>query len=190
MTKSLILFIRESFAIEGVEFLQLSNDVKQNVIRAHERFLHQDPLTIDALVDFVKYVEPTAELRTKPGQDVSVAGHRAMRGGEQVKTALVALLERANMDKRPKRAVSFDYYWQYLWLHPFTDCNGRSARALWLKLLGNAVPDELFLGEFHYQALMYQDAIRVPLGHVEYMLPPSERQKVSEEPNDGDGPLG
>lgn len=159
MSRTLNFFIRESLAIEGVEFLTLSDDKKANIVRAHERFLYEDPLTIQSLVDFVRYVEPTAELRTKPGQNVVVYAHEAMKGGEQVKRALITLLEQANADKRPPRVRSFDYYWKYLYLHPFTDCNGRSARVLWAKL-AEGISQDGFLGEFHYQALMWQDAYR------------------------------
>jgi len=159
MTKPLDLFIRESLAIEGVEFLTLPSDRQLTITRAHERFLYDDPITLSALVDFVRVVEPEARLRTIPGMNVSVAGHNAMPGGEQVKRALLTLIDAANGDKRPKRVMSFDYYWRYLHLHPFSDCNGRSARVLWARLLGG-IPECGFLDEFHYQALMWQDAYR------------------------------
>jgi hypothetical protein len=157
---SIILnFIVESFAIEGLNYHALSPSQKDNVLNAHTRFFQDDPLTLDSLKDFVAYVEPKAQLRTTPGQDVTVAEHVPMRGGEQVKHALIALLQQASTDRRPRNIVAFDYYWRYLYLHPFTDCNGRSARALWAHLRGG-IGEEGFLAQFHYNALTWQDSYR------------------------------
>lgn len=159
MTTPLELFIRESWAIEGQEFLQLDKDDQHMIVEAHKGF-RTTPLSVASLIAFVKVCEPKARLRTNKGDDVSVAGHRAPAGGEQIPVMLEALLKQIVNETRPVHAVAFDYYWRYLWLHPFTDCNGRSARALWYLIAGIPPEGQGFLETYHYRSLTWQDAYR------------------------------
>jgi hypothetical protein len=157
----LLAFIHESYAIEKMDFNKFNEQDRYDAIRAHERFLDDSLLSVAGLVDFVGLCQPDARPRFSTDvPNVSVAGHMAMQSGEGVEQALLALIHAANNDKRPSRVRSFDYYWRYLHLHPFTDCNGRSARVLWLRIGGFPAGERTFLQEYHYQSLMWQDAYR------------------------------
>ena len=179
MSKPMNDFIIQSWAIEGYVFNTLAEDRRREIIQAHNQLL-LTYLSVESLVQFVQVVSGGLP-RFMKGLDVTVAGHRPIAGGEQVRVAILALIDRIKGDKRSRRIAGFDYYWQYLHLHPFTDGNGRSARALWLKIAGYPQENKSFLEEFHYQSLMWQDAQRA--ADVKYMLPVEEDVEI---PNEDD----
>jgi hypothetical protein len=151
-------FIQQSYAIEGESF---PYKVPERIFRAHEQFIYCEALSITSLVDFVSICAPDAAPRFVEGLNVYVGDHTAPPGGRQVHDKLAYILSSAHSDKRDPRIKAFDYYWRYLYLHPFTDFNGRSARAIWLSILGKRPGDgRLFLEEYHYQSLMWQDKNR------------------------------
>lgn len=159
MTKALDLLIRESWAIEGKEFLQLDKDDQHLIKEAHIAFLNGE-LTVEKIIAFVKVCEPEASPRFTEGLDVVVYGHVPMKGGPDVLDAFTQLVGWMKSDQRPSNVRAFDAYWRYLHLHPFTDCNGRSARAIWLKVGGFPPDGQGFLETYHYQSLTWQDAYR------------------------------
>ena len=132
-------FVAESNKIEGIF------SVTRAEIDAPVEFL-AEPVTVETLELFVKRVA-NAELRTKPGMNVQIGKHVAPRGGPGIRPALQQVLLGLN---------HYDVHLNYLTLHPFMDGNGRSSRALWLKMHGR-IPPLGFLHTFYYQTLGAHD---------------------------------
>lgn len=133
-------FVRESNRIEGIH-----RDPTSEEIAAHKIFLSLTNPTIEDMCAFVKVCAPHAELRNKEGMDVRVGNYIPPRGGPDIEIKLNEIL------KHWPWMSSFLLHVQYEKLHPFTDCNGRSGRVLWLwrhrdYSLG-------FLHAFYYQTL-------------------------------------
>ncbi len=142
---TLLDFIRESNRIEG-----LHHEPTQDEIAAHVAFLVQRTVTVADLELFVSVVQPNAVLRRRKGQNVRVGLHRPPPGGPEIEAALGALL--ADVGSSHERA--YEAHCRYETLHPFTDGNGRSGRALWLWMMGGIKKASLgFLHHWYYQSL-------------------------------------
>ncbi len=146
-------FIEESNRIEGI-FTLVS--VKNQL--AMESFLRQPKVTINALAGLVSHFQPGAIIRDQAGLDVRVGNHVAPLGGPLIRRDLGKLLKQVN-----KQAIlPWTTHHEYESLHPFTDGNGRSGRALWLwqavrdpKLKPQAT--ELgFLHTWYYESLRHR----------------------------------
>lgn len=135
-------FIRESNRIEGIV-----REPTAAEIRAHANFLSQAP-SVESLVQLVVLIQPDAVLRSRPGLNVVVGRYFPPSGGIHILEELQRILS----DLREP----FITHQRYEALHPFTDGNGRSGRALWLWMMGGIAGAPLgFLHHWYYQSLQH-----------------------------------
>lgn len=147
-------FIKESNRIEGIhrEPTRAESD-------AHVTFLALPRLTVADVSALVAVCAPGHVLRERVGMNVRVGSHIAPCGGIGVVRALMGIVERVATTTPHKTHVAYEN------LHPYTDGNGRSGRAIWLwaHLHGapGAAPERAlelgFLHTFYYEALSASD---------------------------------
>jgi len=143
-------FVRESNRIEGINREPLVAEID-----AHMVFLEADALAVPLVEEFVRIVQPYAILRRQYGLDVRVGDYLAPLGGPDIEMELTKLVDDINYwNIADKRFDSFihDTHLRYERLHPFTDGNGRSGRAIWLWMQGGYAPIG-FLHQFYYDTL-------------------------------------
>jgi hypothetical protein len=131
-------FVMESNAIE-----QIFREPAQEEINEFVRFMGLSKITIEELEKFVSVYEPKARLRDQYGLNVRVGRYYPPFGSPEIRENLKSLLD---TDYDP-----YAMHLHYEHLHPFTDCNGRSGRALWAWQMQNI--EGGFLLNFYYQAL-------------------------------------
>jgi Fic/DOC family protein len=160
-------FVRQSNLIEGID-----RDPTVDELLAHQTLVYAPEVGfgIGEVSCFVCSLGDVchAALRSRRGMEVSVGDHEAPPGGPDVVRRLEALL-RWMGEPRPTfdqlECDAHEAYGQYEDLHPFLDGNGRSGRALWLRMMlrhDDCNPDVaayvlspriLFLNAYHYQTL-------------------------------------
>ena len=139
-------FVKESNRIEGI-----NREPTELEVNAHREFLTLTNIRIEDLQNLVAVLQPDAKLRVKAGMDVCVGGYTAPRGGPEIYERL------SNLLRSMQRHGAYHTHLAYERLHPFTDGNGRSGRALWLwQMNGNAPLG--FLHHFYYQTLQKEEA--------------------------------
>lgn len=113
-------FVQESNRIEGI--VREPSDVE---LEATFNFIGLHTVDVEAMVALVSVYQPGAVLRDRAGLDVRVGRHVPPRGAPMIREHLAAILGLANTGAPP-----FTTHCDYEWLHPFTDGNGRSGRAV------------------------------------------------------------
>jgi Fic family protein len=144
--KTLHDFIVESNMIEGIH-----EQVRPEELEAYDIFLALHKLDVADVANLVNIIEPGARLRDNMSiSNVQVGNHIPPRSGPELREQLQWLLNQAAMIVDEVEA--WRLHCEYETLHPFTDGNGRSGRALWLWSMGGDAPRG-FLHEFYYQTL-------------------------------------
>lgn len=136
-------FCEESNAIEGVYD---EEEVRISEVNIHN-FLGLDNITI---ADLCSFNTVHGRLRTN-GECVTVGKHTPPKGGQHILYKLESIVEYANQEDNP-----FEVHQEFEQLHPFTDGNGRTGRALWLWQMINQNLyncENLFLQQWYYQSL-------------------------------------
>lgn len=150
----LIQHIIESNMIEGIGWDQENAGYDgwtdpETHVPVYTRLFNKK-LSVASIVDFVSAIAPHAAFRNSekvPG--VQVGGHVAPPSGPAIEQRLLGSLAAHECG-----AVDpYNFHKFYEDLHPFTDGNGRSGRAIWLHMMGTQVPDYGFLQWFYYQTL-------------------------------------
>lgn len=138
----LMEFAKESNRIEGVT----DADDNERMFKKLEAFLKLEKLTLDNVCDFNEW----GILREMESMNVSVGGRLCLPGGKSVTRHLELIIN--TLDKRSAYSNHFDFER----LHPFTDGNGRTGRAIWLWQMVRQHDYDLsigFLHKFYYQVL-------------------------------------
>jgi len=138
-------FCSDSNLIEGLD------RVTEREYEALVEFVGLEGIRVEDLFTYVRAIQPDARLRGY-GMDVQVGQHRPPSGGPHILDGLNEILN----DLHSGRFTPYEIHCRYETLHPFTDGNGRSGRALWLwhmTEIGQLNQSRRFLHEFYYQAL-------------------------------------
>lgn len=136
------VFIKESNKIEGIY-----REPTKAEIEEFNRFMAQDEIGVACCDKFVSVYQPNAILRKKKGLDVRIGNHVPPRGGREVLQKLLDILNHINMDV----LSPYETHIAFEALHPFTDCNGRLGRMIWMWQMKEAPLG--FLHTFYYQTL-------------------------------------
>lgn len=138
-------FIKESNRIEGIKRSPTKAEIEE-----FQRFMAQDSISMDDMIQFVSVYQPGALLRDKDGMNVRVGTYKPPGGCIQMRDALQDILNIANRNEGD-RSIAYQVHIKYEALHPFMDGNGRSGRMLWMWMMKDAPLG--FLHTFYYQTL-------------------------------------
>lgn len=138
----LMEFAKESNRIEGIT----NAGANERMFEKLEEFLKLEKLTVANVCEFNEW----GVLRDKAGMGARIGTRVFTEGGEYVSHSFRVLINALD-NFRP-----FYTHQQFEQLHPFTDGNGRTGRAIWLWQMVRQHDYDLSLGflhKFYYQAL-------------------------------------
>ena len=147
----ILKFITESNAIEGIYRPSTEDEIMTAL-----KFVELKELTLGDLENFVSVYQPDAKLRDQIGLNVTVGNYTPPKGGPEIKTRLITFINGIMNKTTNKGKDPFLAHKYFESLHPFTDCNGRLGRIIWLwqmlKLKKNFAPLG-FMQSWYYQSL-------------------------------------
>lgn len=138
----LMEFAKESNRIEGIT----NSEANERMFEKLESFLKLKKLTVENVCEFNEW----GVLRDKAGMGARIGTRVFTAGGEYVSHSFRVLINALD-NFRP-----FYTHQQFEQLHPFTDGNVRTGRAIWLWQMVRQHDYDLslwFLHKFYYQAL-------------------------------------
>jgi len=141
--KDISRIARESNLIEAID----DEDKDKELFDLMARFNQLDVVTVSDVIQFAESLG--GKLRDKPGMNVRVGNHTPIGGGPQVIKSLEDIAPMINS------ADPYLYHHEFESLHPFTDGNGRTGRAIWVwQMLSQGRDLSLgFLHLWYYQSL-------------------------------------
>ena len=120
-------FVMESNRIEGIL------PTTQAEVDATTKLVSDTGVVgVRELEQYIEIIAPHAQLRDKIGLDVQISDYRPTLGGPHVRDTLVRILKFMGLSSNDL-INSYLLHKEYENLHPWTDGNGRSGRALWLR---------------------------------------------------------
>lgn len=139
-------FVTESNRIEGI-----TRAPTQREIDATAQLLLLPGILVRDVATLVSVFQPDAVLRNRTGLNVRVGRHIAPAGGPKIQGDLARLLGKITGGGIDPWVAHVEYET----LHPFTDGNGRSGRAIWLWHMEHwcGGTELTFLHAFYYQTL-------------------------------------
>ena len=147
MDHLLYQFVVESNMIEGIHSPEAHVDHYDRLVDFLG--LKLGDIDIDALIAF----NTAGELRKNSGMNVRIGNHIPPPGGDLVVIRLDDIIKSVHDNRHP-----YSVHIQFESLHPFTDGNGRTGRALWLfqmiEMFGWNM-NRTFLHEWYYQSLSF-----------------------------------
>ena len=139
-------FARESNKIEGIHSQEADNEMFCML----SALLGKGKLTAPYIIKFAKNLD--GKLRDKEGMNVRVGTYFPLKGGSEIRSRLEWILDsHVNTRLNP-----FTNHCLFEKLHPFTDGNGRTGRAIWLWQMVKQKGYDMelgFLQMFYYQTL-------------------------------------
>jgi hypothetical protein len=136
-----------NFIVESNKIEEIHRAPTQAECWELQRFMKLPKITVEELIAFVAVYQPNAKLRDVEGRDVRVGSYYPPLGGPKIRTELEKILDNKTNDD------AFILHVKYEQLHPFTDGNGRSGRALWAWKQQDLSLG--FLRHFYYQTLQH-----------------------------------